>query len=348
MYSDSYWQQIEHVAVSNTSFESLFGKTILITGATGLVCSSVVDLLLVLNRSRNANIKIVIAGRSEDKVKSFFGKHSNADTLSFTHFDATKTDQLEFGTPVDLIIHGASNATPTEFAAHPVDTILANVLGLNRLLSAAVESGVERLLYVSSSEVYGSNKTGDPYLETDYGPIDILNSRAAYPLSKQTGESLCIAYGTEHDLDTVIARPGHIYGPLINRNDNRASAQFTRKVKDGDDIVLKSDGRQLRSYCHALDCASAMLTILASGARDNAYNISNPDSICTISELAAAIAKVGKVDVVFENPTADEKKVFNMMDNSSLNSTKLEALGWSAHFDLESGVRNMLDEFSEV
>lgn len=348
MYSAEYWQQIEQVASESDSYTSLFGKTIVVTGATGLVCSSVVDLLMVLNRTRKANIKIVIAGRSEEKVKLFFDQHSNADNLTYAFFDATKPDPIEFGTPVDLIIHGASNATPSEFAAHPVDTILANVLGLNRLLSAAVQSTVERLLYVSSSEVYGSNTSADPYSETDYGPVDILNTRAAYPLSKQTGEALCIAYGVEHDLDTVIARPGHIYGPLINKKDNRASAQFARKVKEGADIVLKSDGRQLRSYCHALDCASAILAILSSGERGNAYNISNPKSICTISELASAIATAGEVDVVYETPTQDEKRVFNMMDNSSLNSTKLEALGWTPHFDLASGVRNMLDEFNEV
>lgn len=348
MYSDAYWQQIEEIALASESYQSLFGKTILVTGATGLVCSSVVDLLLVLNRLKDANIRIVIAARSEARVTSYFEKHPNAGDLQFSFFDATKTDGQAFTGPIDFIIHGASNATPSEFAAHPVDTILANVLGLNRLLSAAVESGVQRVLYVSSSEVYGSNKTGEPYLETDYGPIDILNSRAAYPLSKQTGEALCIAYGTEHNLDTVIARPGHIYGPLVSKSDNRASAQFTRKARDHANIVLKSDGKQLRSYCHALDCASAMLFILTSGLKGNAYNISNPNAICTISELAAAIAKEGNVDVVFEAPTQGEKQVFNMMDNSSLNSAKLEGLGWQPYFDLQSGVKNMLDEFCEL
>lgn len=346
MYSDTYWRQIEKVALANESYQALFGKTVLITGATGLVCSSVVDLLLVLNKVKDADIKVVIAGRSEEKVGTFFAHHPNRDALSFTYFDATETIVAPFSGAIDYVIHAASNATPSEFAAHPIDTILANVLGLNNLLSAAVKSGVNRVLYVSSSEVYGSNKTGNPYLETDYGPIDVLSTRSAYPLSKKTGESLCISYGFEHDLDTVIVRLGHIYGPLVNKYDNRVSAQFARMVKGGSNIVLKSDGKQLRSYCHALDCASAMLSILVSGEKGNAYNISNPHSICTISQLAAAIAKNAGVEVVFEMPTDGEKRVFNMMDNSSLNSAKLEALGWKPSFDLESGISNMLDEFT--
>lgn len=348
MYSRDYWRQIEEVALTNKNYECLFDKTILITGATGLVCSSIVDLLLVLNRLQNANIKIIIAGRSEAKVKSFFGHHTDQSDLSFTFFDAVTKNQFPISSSVDFIIYGASNATPSAFATHPVETILANVLGLNTVLEAASLSSVKRVLYVSSSEVYGSNNSSEPYSETDYGAIDILNSRAPYPLSKQTGESLCISYGVEHNLDTVIARPGHIYGPLVNKYDNRASAQFTRKVKEGSDIILKSDGKQLRSYCHAMDCASAMLSILTSGQRDNAYNISNPNSICTISELAAAAAKIGGVRVDFQAPTHKEKNVFNLMDNSSLNSAKLETLGWKPYFNLEDGVKNMLDEFTEI
>lgn len=348
MYSETYWKQIEEVGLANERYQALFGKTILITGATGLVCSSVVDILLVLNRVKNANIKLVIAGRSKEKIGLFFAHHANRDALSFIYFDATEADNAPFSEAVDYVIHAASNATPSEFATHPIDTILANVLGLHNLLSAAVKSGVERVLYVSSSEVYGSKKTNNPYLETDYGSIDVLNTRAAYPLSKKVGESLCISYGVEHNLDTVIARPGHIYGPLVNRYDNRASAQFVRMVKCCSSITLKSDGRQLRSYCHSLDCASALLAILVSGEKGNAYNISNPHSICTISQLATTIAKKSGVDIVYENPSESEKRVFNMMENSSLNSAKLEALGWKPFFDLESGINNMLDEFSEI
>lgn len=348
MYSSEYRKQIEEVALASKTYECLFDKTILITGATGLVCSSIVDLLLALNRVRKANIKIVIAGRSEAKVKSFFGGHYTLDALSFVHFDAVNTNEFSLNSPVDFVIYGASNATPSGFATHPVETILANVLGLNAVLKSASSASVQRVLYVSSSEVYGSKSNNDPYSEEDYGPIDILNPRAPYPLSKQAGESLCISYGVEHNLDSVIVRPGHIYGPLINRYDNRASAQFTRKIREGSDIVLKSDGKQLRSYCHTLDCASAILSVLISGQKNNAYNISNPTSICTISELAAVAAKIGGKRVDYEDPTNSEKNVFNMMDNSSLNSAKLESLGWKPYFNLEDGVKNMINEFIEI
>lgn len=116
--------------------------------------------------------------------------------------------------------------------------------------------------------------------------MDILNQRASYPSAKRASETLCIAYGIEYGVDTVIVRPGHIYGPSITESDSRASAQFTRNVVAGKDIVMKSAGTQVRSYCYTLDCASAVLTVLLNGQTGNAYNISNKNSICTISDIA--------------------------------------------------------------
>ncbi|MGY3568462.1 NAD-dependent epimerase/dehydratase family protein [Vibrio paucivorans] len=346
-YSDSYWNDVGKAATSIPSLDSLSNKSILITGATGLVCSSVVDLLLHLNRTQKANINIIIAGRSKQGAMYRFEESFEKDELSFVHYDATSSEAILLESKIDYLIHGASNATPSVFASQPVETILANVLGLDVVLKTALMAEASRVLYVSSSEVYGAKDSNEPYSETDYGVVDVLNQRAAYPLSKRTGESLCIAYGQQYDLDTVIVRPGHIYGPIIQKSDNRASAQFARKAKRGESIVMKSAGMQLRSYCHALDCASAMLAVLISGERGNAYNISNSNSICTISELAAAIAKEAKVSVVYENPSDTEKGSYNLMENSSLRSQKLEALGWSPLFSLESGVKNMLEELQE-
>ncbi|WP_219909108.1 NAD-dependent epimerase/dehydratase family protein [Vibrio splendidus] len=347
MYSDDYWSDISKAADEIPDVNSLYNKTILITGGTGLVCSSVVDIMLYLNESRDAKIKIILACRSKEKAIYRFGDFVAEGKVLVVDYDATSTESIDIGSKVDYLIHGASNATPSVFATQPVETILANVLGLHTVLRSALLASASRVLYVSSSEVYGSKQSDKPYLEDNYGIIDILNQRAAYPLSKRTGESLCIAYGIQHGLDTVIARPGHIYGPIIQKSDNRASAQFARKAKNGEDIVMKSKGGQLRSYCHAFDCASAMLAILLTGEKDNAYNISNPNSICTISELAQSIAKDAGVKVVFEAPSSLEKNSYNLMDNSSLSSIKLENLGWKPIFDLESGVHNMLNQFNE-
>lgn len=341
-YTSDYWDDVGLSLSSIPGVHELFGTSILVTGATGMICSSVVDILLYLNRQKNAGIQILVAGRNEQKAAQRFEGFTQNDGLFFVPYDATAATEIKIDGNVDYVIHGASNANPAIYMKEPVETILANIIGLSAMLRLAETKKAHRLLYVSSSEVYGKKEDSRPYGENDYGYLDILNQRAGYPSSKRTGESLCVAYGMEYGVDSVMVRPGHIYGPTIQDSDNRASAQFTRDAVAGIDIVMKSKGEQLRSYCHSLDCASAMLTVLLRGEKGNAYNISNPDSICTISDIAHAIGAAAGVKVLFDLPTQLEQKSYNLMDNSSLTSQKLESLGWTPRFDLEYGVGRMI------
>ena len=317
--------------------EKLNHKKVLITGATGMVCSSVVEILEYLNKEFHAEIEIILAGRSEERLKQRFPETFE---YKFVTYDATKNTHLNID--VDFIVHGASNANPAIYAKEPVETVLGNIIGINTLLELAKEKKA-RLLYVSSSEVYGNKHDNCPYCEEDYGFVDILNPRACYPNGKRTAETLCVAYSEEYGVDVVIVRPGHIYGPSITGSDTRASAQFTRNVLQGEDIVMKSPGTQLRSYCYTLDCASAILTVLLKGEKGNAYNISNKNSVVTIRELAETLASYAGTNIVFDDPSDAENKSYNLMSNSSLDSKKLEALGWFARFDLKDGVRRTIE-----
>ena len=343
LYSDSYWRDAAEVVGVIPSKSDLFNRTILITGATGMICSAVVDLLHWMNCHLGANIHIVLAGRNEERTRKRFPFIEGNTHMSFLPYDATSSEKINI--KADFIIHGASNADPASFTKQPVETILANIVGLNALLLSAVENKSKRVLLISSSEVYGRKDERRPFEENDYGFVDILNPRASYPSSKRAAETLCSAYSAEYGLDTVIVRPGHIYGPTITDSDSRASAQFTRKAKAGEDIVMKSAGSQLRSYCYTLDCASAILTVLINGEKGGAYNISNLNSIATIREMAEALAKAGNVNIVFENPSDAEQKSYNLMDNSSLESYKLERLGWNALFNITKGALRTLKFF---
>ena len=205
----------------------------------------------------------------------------------------------------------------------------------------------DRLLFVSSSEVYGNRErfsydAGGEIAEDEYGYVDILSSRSCYPSGKRAAESLCASYIDEYDVDAVIVRPGYIYGPTISKTDSRASAAFTLDAAAGRDIIMKSKGEQLRSYCYMLDCASALLSVLLNGERGEAYNISNKDSIVTIRDVAECLARKSGVNVVFEIPSDEEKKSFNPMKNSVLDASKLESLGWKACFGLEEGIERTL------
>lgn len=339
MYTPEFEKEAANVAANIPNLDKLYNSTILITGGTGMICSAVADIIFYLNKAQSANIKIIFASRKEESLVNRFSKDTNWEFLAF---DATKG--LEQAVTADYIIYGASNADPASVGKYPVETILMNTNGLD---SVVKNTTFKRGLYISSSEVYG-NDSEAPYKEDAYGYVDILNPRACYPVSKRLAETLCASYAAEYDKDLVTVRPGHIYGPTISPRDSRASAEFSRLASNGQDIIMKSSGEQLRSYCYVYDCASAILAILINGQKANAYNISNPNSIVTIKEMAEAFAKHGHVNVVQTEASAAEKASYNLMTNSSLDSTKLENLGWSAAYSLDEGAKRTIEIMQQL
>lgn len=340
-YTETYIGDIGEAIDRIPEWKTLKHKKILITGATGMIGSSVVELLHEMNRRYDAGIILYLAGRSKDRILQRFANFMTENDFLFISYDADVDQQFEV--EPDYIIHGACKADPSAYGEQPVETMLSNFVGVNALLRLAAETKSKRLLYLSSSEVYGKKVDNSPYKEDEYGYVDILNARACYPSSKRASETLCAAYGAEYGVDTVIVRPGHIYGPTISRTDSKASTQFTWNVVDGKDIVMKSAGAQVRSYCYTLDCATAILTVLLHGVTGQAYNISNRNSVVSIRDLAEMLAVCGGRKILFENPTDAEQKNYNLMANSSLDAERLEQLGWKAGYDLEQGVRKTLE-----
>ena len=340
-YSDLYSEDLILAINQIPNLNELLGKRVLITGSTGMVGSGIVDMLLQMNRTFNAGVVISVSSRLKKKVENRFENLIDGKQLKFVSYDSLLDTDVE--EQYDYVIHAAAPANPKEYGQHPFETINSIVAGTSSMLNVSKKSGAKRFLYISSSEVYGKKQTADPYKENDYGFVDLLNSRSCYPMSKRTAETLCISFSKEYDMPVVVARLGHIYGPTMTSGDNRVAADFVRLAIDGEDIVLKSKGDQKRSHCYVVDCASAILTILINGDNGKAYNISNPTSISTIKEYAECVCNNTDSKLTFDIPTEAEAQAFNPMQNASLNSEALEALGWKGCFDLNTGVKHTIE-----
>ena len=345
--SDIWLSDIDEVLSELPELKELESKTIMITGATGLICSSVVDILIRYNETHVNAINILVAGRSREKTEARFAQYFNKDYFRFITYDASKADN-EFCIPCNYIIHGASNAFPGNIVKEPVETMLSNFTGMKCLLDYAKAYGVRRLLFISSSEIYGKKKECRPYREDEYGYIDLLNPRNSYSIGKRAAETLCVSYADEYGVESVLARPGHIYGPTASPFDNRVSSAWAYAVARGENIVMRSDGLQLRSYCYCLDCASALLKVLLRGMNIHAYNISNPESIISIKEMAEFLVKSAGVKLIREEANEEERKGFNPMSNSSLDSSSLQELGWSGLFSQERGLAHTVSVLKEI
>lgn len=332
-----YYKDIDKICSSTAALGKLKGKTVFVSGASGQIGSAVIDVML----HADIDIKIIAAGRDERKMRLRFGEHFGSPFFSYMKYDAM-SDKWDLPA-ADVYICGAGNSSPDMIASKPVETIIGNINGLRGILEAARTSAGSRVLYISSSEVYGRAEFPDSIREDTYGTVDISNPRSSYAEAKRMAESMAVSFGTEFGTDTVIARPGHMYGPTASAQDRHISSTMGFDAAAGRDIVLKSDGSQKRSYLYIPDVASALITILAEGKSGEAYNIADPSAEMTIRELAELFASNGNVRLRFDIPTADEKKAFNPMNNSCLNGAKLTVLGWKALFSSETGVRHTVE-----
>lgn len=313
-------------------------STILVTGATGMICSCVVDMLMQWNEELGANNVIYATGRSLAKLKARFAKYDNDVSLHFLEIDVAKP--FSIGVDVDYIIHGASNADPASMMNNPVETLKSNVIGMDSLLNCAVEKKVKRTLYISSGEMYGKalEELENGFPEDYSGYIDYSEPRTCYPSGKRAAETLCQCYIKQYDTDVVIVRPCHVYGPTMLWSDSRAISAFIRNGLNGENIVMKSAGTLVRSHCYVVDVASAILYVLLYGEKGQAYNIADKKSICSIVELAHTIADEAGTEVEMVLPTDAENANFMKRDKAVLDASKLESMGWQPLTDLRNGI----------
>ena len=141
------------------------------------------------------------------------------------------------------------------------------------------------------------------------GSISIDNVRSSYAIGKKMSELFCKSYTEEFNLDCVVVRPGHIFGPTASPNDKRISSEFAYLSAKKKDLYMKSSGSQKRSYCYSLDCAKAILIVLIKGKSGEAYNIGH-DEVTTIKQMATFMADAGNVRIKIENPSHDDLTLF--------------------------------------
>ena len=178
--------------------------------------------------------------------------------------------------------------------------------------------------------------------------IQDTSARSCYPLSKRMTENLCVSYWKQYDIESVIVRPCHTYGPFMTPSDNRAHTQFLHNALSGEDVVMKSAGTQMRSYNYVADCVAGLLTVLVNGNVGEAYNLANPKVRVTIAEFAEKIATAEECKVIFDDPTEADVANRSPIPKQILATKKLESLGWQPAFSIDLGIRHTLDILKEM
>ena len=314
-------------------FSKLKNSTVLVTGATGLIGSQIVLLLLYLNRVKNLSVKVVAMGRNLERLKEKFAQVSDRENLEFLVTDVI--NKVRYNGSIDYIIHGAGVTQSKKFVEFPVNTILTTMEGTKNLLEFAIEKEVKGFVFLSSMEVFGKIKDDKKLTESDYGYIDILNLRSSYPESKRMAECLCNAYAHQYILPVKIARLAQTVGAGFKYDDNRMAVQFARAAIEKENIVLLTDGKSKFCPIYITDVICGIFTILFEGKQGEAYTVANSSAFASVKEIADMVAKdISKNQIKVEikdNNTGIYPPSFSM----NLDTSKLEALGWKADVSLK-------------
>lgn len=345
-----YLEMLEKLIGAFPYWERLEGKTLYLTGASGMLGSLLTDAVMLRNETvpPEARCWILAAGRNRQAAEERFSGWLEKPSFTFLEQDISQPLRTLPLVP-DFWIHAASTTHPVAYATEPVNTILANVWGTQNLLEQAARTPGSRFLLLSSVEVYGENRGDTEYFREDYcGYLDCNTLRAGYPEAKRVSEALCQAYIAEKSVDAVVIRLPRCYGPTMRMTDSKAIAQFIKKAVRGEDIVLKSEGNQLYSYAHAFDAVLGILWVLLAGETGQAYNLADERSNIQLKDLAGIAAEHAGTRVVFDLPDETERRGYSAASKALLDAGKLRTLGWKASYDIDTGIRETIDILREL
>lgn len=333
-------QDIDMIIREDILWEKLKGKTVLITGASGMIGSYMLYTLTTLNDEYNYGIKIIAMLRNPNKLPVEVREREDV-VLSVQDVTA----KMEIEGAVDYIIHAASPASPLIMQNHPVETIAANTMGTFNTLMLAKDKNAEGYMFISSREIYGQPYEGQEFFYEDtYGFVDQLNPRSCYSEGKKAAETMCVSFRAEYGLNTKIARLAHTYGPGMSIYDGRVQADFLKNVFHNEDIVLKSEGTAVRTYTYIADAVEGLFRILLN-SEDIVYNIGNEDGKVSIRELAEIMVNIypeRNLKLVFDIPEGGTKGTAPYT-LGILHSGKLRSIGWEPKYTVKEGFKRTLE-----
>ena len=332
---------IIQICNENIEWKILAGKRILITGARGYIATYMVYTLLMINDKYNLNITVYAMCRDECKSKEYYREEVKREDFCLITQDVCEVigDNWKF----DIIIHAACIGNIYAQHTYPYQTIEANVMGLANVIDYCEKHKCDKLLYFSSYMVYGASNSAMRNEDSTMVTLDFSDYRNEYACSKQMGELMLASKKREgFYTKTLIVRPMNIYGPGQRYSEKKPITDFLGNYLKDENILLKSDGTQTRSYLYLTDAIKGLLYILIYGVDGESYNLASENNVCQIRNLAEMVTGFNpKLKVEFQKKDESHLKMDN--DVMLADVSKLKSLGWKETIDLHNGLSRIIN-----
>jgi len=317
------------------------GHKIFITGGAGFIGTRLCEALVT-----DHEVVVYDNGHRNALKDAPFARHPHLRFVSGDVLDAERLRQAMDG--CELVIHMAAIAGIDSVVKEPLTTMKVNLIGTQHVLEASLAIGVKRLVYFSTSEVYGPlvYKASEE-AETTQGPVGEM--RWTYSVSKLAAEHLTNCYMKKYRLPTVIIRPFNVYGPY--QVGEGAMRKFIVSAIQNQKIVIYGDGTQIRSWCFVDDFIEGVLACLwKPSAIGEIFNLGDPNQTITLLALAEKIVQLAgsRSEIAFEERTMPDvhvrvpsiekaRRTLGYLPKTTLEQGILKTIAWHQAL-LEKGI----------
>lgn len=307
----------------------LNNSNILITGGTGLFGKSILDALIFMHNFYE--FKITVLSRNKNNFLFNYPKY-NLEFINFISGDIRNFDCK--GQDFDYIIHAATPASAKLEEENPKEMYSVILEGTKNIIDIAKNMNIKKLLFTSSGAVYGEQYQSIKSFKEDYQGIPITY----YGKAKKISENIFL----NSNINVSIARCFAVTGPYLNLNIHFAIGNFIKDAIENRDIIIKGDGRPLRSYLYTADLVIWLLAILLKSENKSIYNVGDRNGI-SIYDLAKKVSKqvnnyTGKVDIL-------TKSNYNYPTPKYIPNNKkiIKELGVKENYTLDEAIKRTID-----
>lgn len=321
-------------------------KTILVTGATGLIGSHIVEKLLATDGTT-----VIAVGRSKAKLSSTFSNSPHLGLLKCMEHDISRPLPDEIGN-VDYIFHAASPISGEIIKTRPLDVIESNLSGTINCLEYLKHQGHGKMVVFSSATVYSVETSSHVAHETETSIADCIDApNAPYSESKRMIEVIANAYHKQHQVEVLIARFSYVYG-YSKHPAKTAFYEFINRALAGENIVMNKSGLSRRDNIYVEDAVDGLLHLCQVGKDGEVYNISsNGDkgNYAAVDEMADIIAKNAKKLIAGSDVKVTFKEQGNeRVEGLRLSNEKIKATGWAITNSIEDGIYKTMKEYLKL